>query len=121
MIRIATKEAKRSAFSRAKVGAVVCRGGRIISSGYNYIGNCNYIRGRSYPESVHAEASAVAKLLRARRFGDLVGSTVYVSRFSSIGTRLAKPCRECEDLLRAVGVKRVIYTTNNGGTEEMKL
>lgn len=43
------------------------------------------------------------------------GCTVYVARVTCSGTTaMAKPCRRCEDRLRHVGVKRVVFTTDDG-------
>ncbi len=43
------------------------------------------------------------------------GCTVYVARITNDGlVAMAKPCKRCEDRLRHVGVKRVVFTTNDG-------
>lgn len=58
-----------------------------------------------YPnQPSHAEARLAAKLD--------VGATVWVARITRGGiVALAKPCPNCETLLRRRGVRRVIYTT----------
>ena len=112
MIHYATKVAYESRFKRARVGAVILRGSRIISSGCNRIGYTSLLRNRNYPESVHAEQAAIIKLLR-RNSRSLIGSTMYVSRISSSGhVRLAKPCEVCMKIIESVGIRKVIYTTN---------
>ena len=65
-LRIANKRAFESEFERARVGAVLVRGGRIIESA------CNSIRGASripkrIPESLHAEQAVIIKLLHSNR------------------------------------------------------
>lgn len=117
MLRLALKQATKSGFYRARVGAVIAKGKRILSSGYNHIGYTKYIK-RAYPESVHAEQQAILSLLRRRRLDDLVGSTIFVSRIGRLGTpRMARPCSDCEALIWAVGIRQVVYTTNEGVAE----
>jgi len=114
MIRHATRAASESVFYRARVGAVIAKGERILSTGHNYIGYTKWIK-RPYPESVHAEQAAILQLLKKRRLDDLVGSTCYVSRIGRDGrTKLSRPCTSCAELIRSVGIKEVVYTTDNG-------
>ena len=119
MIRIATKVARESKFERARMGAVVVRGGSVLSTGCNRIGFSKYLRNRVFVESVHAEAQAILGLLKKHKLEDLVGSTLFVSRVNNSGTaRYARPCPACQRLCESVGIRKVIYTTNNG-TEEL--
>lgn len=113
-LKIATRIANDSLFHRARVGAVIAKGERILSSGCNRLGYTKYIK-RPYPESIHAEQAAILKLLRERRLNDLAGSTLFVSRIGRTGVlRLAKPCHVCNELIHAVGISKVVYTTNEG-------
>ena len=115
MIRLATKKAKESKFGRARVGACICSGGRILSSGVNRIGYSRYRLDRRFPESIHAEVAAIVELLKARRSHELVGSTLYVSRIDASGApRMARPCSNCQRIIEAVGIRKVFYTTNEG-------
>ncbi len=62
----------------------------------------------------HAEA----KLCRKIDYGAIV----YVIRLRRDGTiGMSKPCPDCEKILRTRKVKKVYYTTNNGGVECMVL
>ena len=118
MIRIATKQAKRSQFVRARVGAVIVRGGRVLARGCNRIGYSYILRDRKFPESVHAEAQAILELLKTWRWQQLVGSNLYVSRINNSGiTRLARPCLACQRLIKSVGIRKVFYTTNTGSKQ----
>lgn len=118
-IRLATKAARGSKFVRARVGAVIVRGNRVLSSGCNRIGYSHILTSRAFPESIHAEQQAILGLLKERRGHELVGSTMYVSRVNNSGiARLSRPCSYCQRLIESVGIRRVIYTTNNG-TEEL--
>lgn len=111
---IATAVAARADCSRRKIGAVVVRDNRIVSTGYNgsppggpscLLGECPRARsdvppGSSYDTgpgacvAVHAEANAV---LYAGRDGCL-GSTLYVTD---------EPCGGCARLIRASGIRVV--------------
>lgn len=118
MLRLAKRQATQSQFKRARVGAVICKGDRILSSGYNQIRYTKYLQ-RPFPESVHAEQAAIVKLLKEQRFHDLIGATLYVCRIGRDGAiRLARPCPACNAAIKAVGIKRVIYTINDGTTGE---
>lgn len=101
----------------AHVGAVIVKGGSIISVGVNTFGlneYCHYYAHREIT-STHAEINAI---FRARRKTDLTGTKMYVARITKpnhdIGTEssvgLAKPCEMCEELIRRYGIKRVFYT-----------
>lgn len=80
------------------LGAVIVRGGKILSIGVN-----NYDRG------MHAE---VAAILNCR--SKLKGADIYVARHRRNQIcGLAKPCSKCENLIRKVGISRVIFTTDD--------
>ncbi|MDG4825997.1 dCMP deaminase family protein [Asanoa sp. WMMD1127] len=113
---IARSVAARADCSRRKVGAVVVRDNRIISTGYNgsppgrpscLAGRCpratsGVLPGSSYDTgagsciAVHAEANAV---IYAGRDG-CEGSTLYITD---------PPCQGCERLIEAAGVRRIVY------------
>ena len=117
-LRIASKVAKKSPHTQHKLGAVIVKGHRILSTGYNEI---RYSRFTKSP-TLHAEASAILKLLKENRLGDLAGSTIYVSRFTRGGRiGLAAPCSACHSLIRSVGITRVVYTLDGGGVETLEL
>lgn len=116
MLKRATKEAGKSIFERARMGAVVSNKNRILSCGHNEIRHYkNCPTPRKWKNSLHAEQSAILKMLNKGRHNELIGSTLHVSRILKDGTpALAKPCELCQDLIIAVGIKRVFYTTENG-------
>lgn len=110
MIHIATRKANESEFTRARVGAVITKGGRVLASACNKL---RYSRRNDRPwPSMHAEESAILKVLRhPAGLRKLQGATLYVSRVKKDGTcGLAKPCKDCQDLIDSVGIKKVIYT-----------
>ena len=93
-----------------KLGAVVVSGNRVLATGFN--------RKRNDPKycekgwSIHAEVSAIRKL-KNRPFGPK--TTIYVARITRAGKiAMAKPCETCEKAVYESGIKRIIYTTNEG-------
>lgn len=120
MFRIAIKKAEESKFERARMGAVIVKGGNILSTGTNEIRGYSGFK-HKHPRSLHAEASAIKYLLDRKRLHSLAGSVLYVTRVTTKGrSALAKPCEHCMELIKAVGIKKVIYTTNSG-IEEIKM
>lgn len=117
---IARVVAARGDCSRAKHGAVIVQGHRIVSTGYNGTppedkrsclnGDCPRAKfsyeelpsGSSYDTgpgaciATHAEANAV---LRAS-WEEMQGSTIYVT---------GQPCGGCEKLIKASGIERVVW------------
>ena len=115
MIRLASKLASHSEH-KFRVGAVITKGGRIVSSGFNKVGHPS--DNRIYA-SVHAEEQAIHYLLQRNRLSDLAGSVIYVSRILANGdVAMARPCNACFKMIQSVGIKRIIYTTDNGIEEE---
>ena len=116
--RVASKEAKKSPHKQHKLGAVVEKGGRILSTGFNELRPSSVTK----TPTLHAEASAILKLLKKRRLHDLFGADLYVTRYTRGGSvGLARPCVACMDLIRSVGISHVHYTTSHDTTETIKV
>ena len=116
--RIASRIARKSQFGQHRLGAVIVKGGRVLSTGFNSLRYSKELK----KGNVHAEEAAILKLLKAKRQSSLVGSTMYVTRFTPAGhIGLAKPCVHCQSLIQAVGIRDVLYTDNNGGIGTLKL
>jgi deoxycytidylate deaminase len=92
-------------------GALIVRGGSVVSMGIN--------RDRNHPHcfgdislaglyaSTHAEMAAlhVAKAVN--------GATIYIARINKAGLpRLSRPCDRCFISLLQAGIKEMVYTTN---------
>lgn len=113
---VALAVSRRSACTRAQVGAVLVRDNRVVSTGYNgpasgypastdlgcqawcerATGNPGKDAGYGYAcPSIHAEANA---LLHASRH-DAEGATLYVTK---------SPCADCTKLISNSGVSRVV-------------
>ena len=101
---------------------MVVRGSRVLACGCNRIGFARLLPNRAFACSVHAEASAILQILKERRQDQLIGATIYVSRIGRGGEpRLAKPCKCCADLIRSVGISRVVYTQTGAGVSEYEV
>lgn len=115
---MAKKTALKSTFRQHRLGAVVVKGGRVLSTGFNAIRHCKET-GKS---TQHAEEAAIVRLLKDGRHSELVGSRLYISRFTPGGKLgLARPCERCMSLIRSVGIRDVAYTTDYGTTESMRV
>ena len=113
--KIACREARKSKHAKHKVGAVIVKGDRVLSCGFNSLRFSSIIN----QPTLHAEAHAILKLLKEHRLNDLAGSSLYVTRFTKGGnTGLSKPCKNCMELIKSVGVRKVYYSTKES-TEVM--
>jgi len=116
--RIAEKQAKKSSFLKHRVGAVIMKGSRVISTGFNSI---RYNRFSKRP-TAHAEAAAITNLLRQGRMDDLCNSDIYVTRFTKSGNvSCAAPCIHCRELIQAVGIRKIFYTDFDGKVQEVRV
>jgi len=113
--------------ARAKVAAAVVIKNNIIAFGSNKI--------RSHPFQLkfgknsdaaywHAETNAIYNALKRVPVEDLLKASLYVVRVKkpAAGSRhwvlgLAKPCRGCEFCIQTFGLRRVIYSTDEGYEE----
>jgi dCMP deaminase len=98
-------EAMEGTCNRLKVGAVIARGGRIISSGYNgapskltHCGDECFDGGPPCKRAVHAEANAIAF---AAKHGIATDGATMVSTDS--------PCLDCARLIINAGIREVFY------------
>lgn len=98
-----------------KHGAVIVKAGRVISLGVNKWRN----REMNSPQAeynpyltYHAETDAIGN---ARN--DLSGATIYIARIGKDGNeKFSRPCQRCTQAIKAVGIKKVIYTTGSENT-----
>lgn len=119
---VASEVSKLGNFKRARVGAVVVEGNRIISTGHNSSKTnplqCKYNAYRDFQENemparVHAEIAALAPLMRENI--DWRHISLYVYRELRDGTRsCARPCEACSRLIRKLGIRFVYYTDWDG-------
>ena len=87
--------------------ALILSGSRVLSYGYNF-------------RDIHAEASAIKRLLRRNRIGHKVTlpnnlhliSFMYKRNSGRMGNSL--PCPECMDLLKTNNIRTVTYFDSRG-------
>ena len=107
--------ASRSNCLHRKVGAVIAKDNRVLTTGYNgapagmvhciELGGCNKEQhgfgsgeGSEYCRAIHAEQNAI---LQAAKFGiSIDGATLYCTHF---------PCTTCAKLIIGAGIKRIVY------------
>jgi len=109
---------------KAHVGAVITRGGSIISVATNTYGTDPYTLARTengYVDSVHAEVNAI---MRVRHKVDLDGTKMWVVRLTKPNPdlltdsmiALAEPCNVCKNVIMRHGIRRVYYTIDEQTT-----
>ena len=94
--------ASRSPSSKLKVGSVIVRDNRVISSGYNGfpagVEHLSIHRDGHEINTIHAEQNAISD--SARRGASIERSTIYITHF---------PCINCAKYIISSGIKKVIY------------
>lgn len=92
-------------YQRWPLGAVIMKGGSVVAVGQSVLKSPPLHPGCSR----HAEQEA---LRRVR--GSAQGCVMFVARKMRNGRiGLAKPCQHCQQLIRASGIKRVVYTVDD--------
>lgn len=111
---IAEAVSRRASCPRATVGAVIVRGNRVLSTGYNgssagrphcYEEGCDIVDNHCQ-RALHAEVNAVG--YAARDGISIAGSILYLYRLNIGSDTGESVCRECIKVLRASGVNKVI-------------
>ena len=122
-MELAKRLAEQSDYGKFKHGAVLVQGGSVLNCSYNK-DNYNSFGSRfrdidKGTATLHAEIGCVLGIPRPKT----TGATVYVARVNNFGEeKISKPCQMCQNVLKHVGVRRVIYTTGTEGEHEvMKL
>ncbi len=111
---LAEKISIRSSHKQHFIGACIVKKNRIISLGYNQLKT--HPKSPSKFKSLHAETHALLGI----PLEQLRGASIYVfrkTRNNTLGN--SKPCRDCESLLRAVGIKNVFYCLPSGYAQEV--
>lgn len=93
---------------RWMLGSIIVNNGNVLSWSTNLYRNPPSVN--HYHATTHAEMAALRQCLNAAR-----GGTVYVARVNNAGDpRLARPCFSCIKGLTDAGIKRIVFTTNDG-------
>lgn len=107
LMRLAKRKAEKSKQSY-KLGAVIAKGNKIISTGYNKK-QINLKFGSGYNKTLHAEGDAIRNAIKNKKC--LKGTTIYIWRKND---RLSKPCKCCHKHIKKYGIKKVVYSGANG-------
>lgn len=115
-IKLARRQAISSSYGIFRHGAVLVNGGKVINVGFNQERFTCFGK-RFRPSGVgsatlHAELSAILNL----DYTLTKGGTIYVVRCSIKDNefRNSKPCAMCHSAMKFVGIKRVVYSIENG-------
>jgi deoxycytidylate deaminase len=118
--KLAVNMAKKS-ISRFRLGAVLARKSRVISTGFNDMRRTHPKMQRFNPDKswcpgLHAEVDACLGVDRK----ELQGAEIYVARILKSGAiALARPCEICQRFLLDVGVRRIYFTDITGNWREL--
>ncbi len=120
-IALALQEASRSSLTDWRIGAVIARGGKVISSGYNrYSGKIDSLSRRYGLEiySLHAEMDAIVKA----EGHSLSGASMFISGFKDKNGNdiVCRPCNKCLKIIELVGIK-IVYYTNRQYIESIRI
>lgn len=106
---------------RCQIGCVVVDHHRLISSGHNSDSKMNRLQKNldtrffnvSCEGKLHAETMALLPFIKSKT--DLSHATLYTFRRNKLG-ELAKsrPCPRCMQLIKSLGIKKLVYTTEDG-------
>ena len=81
-------------------------GTNMVSLGYTQSENGNWVKTKTKPEVIHAEANAIAKLAKGNESGD--GSTMFLTH---------APCIDCAKQVYTAGIKKVYYRNSYRDTQ----
>ena len=121
-LELAQNMAANSNYGKIKHGAVLVKGGSVISASFNkdkFSAFGDRFRQQGCGHATHhAELGCVLGIGKAKTSG----ASIFVVRVNRQGKlRLSKPCPMCHDVLKFTGVKKVYYSTNDGSIEMYKL
>lgn len=94
-------------------GAVVVKGGRVLGTGWNKPRNNPM---SVSPENIKTDCSVHAEAAAIRDAGyNIKGAVMYLARVNRHGDdRDSKPCNRCYTLIMDSGIKRVVFTSEDG-------
>jgi len=121
-IGLAKRVAEESDYGKFRHGAVLVKGSSIRNVSCNKQRHCSFGTRFRAPDcgdaTLHAELGAILGVDR----GVTRGSTVYVARINKEGeAKISKPCPMCQNAMKHVGVRRVVYTDKDGDIVSMRL
>lgn len=113
-LKILKKLASFSDHPQHRMSCVIADKSKIVSLGFNQLKT--HPKANNTYRMLHAEISATSSLNPV----DTKGYTAYVYRERKDGQlAMAKPCKFCESMLRSMGIRNIVYSTENSWKEEM--
>lgn len=103
-----------SKITHFRMGAILVKGKKVVSSGYNrYSGEIDKIS-RKYNItnlwSLHAEMDAIIHYS-----GDMQDIAIFISGIKKNGRPMyCRPCNKCLKIIKACGIKNIYYSTKMG-------
>ena len=111
-----------SSYDKLRHGAVLVKGGSVISAACNKDNFSSFGSRFRDPDAGHGTHHAELGCVLGISRDVTSGSDIYVCRVNKQNEfRLSKPCRMCHDIMKHVGIKRVYYTTEDGSVKMYKL
>lgn len=101
------------------LGSLFANGARFLSKGFNRYRGTNALAHKFFGyHTIHSEVDAIYRAPKAL----WKGGTIYTYRIRRDGTPgCSKPCIRCQNMLKALGIKKAVYTIPNFPYfEEMK-
>jgi len=119
ILKRAIEETENSDHPLYRMGSVIFKGSRIISSGHNSF-RCSGIpiTYKRFPHTLHAEQAAILGI----NWDRLRGSSILVVRINQSGNfSLAFPCKYCLESIIYVGIKNIFYSNRKGEIIKYKI
>jgi deoxycytidylate deaminase len=116
MIRLAQKASTKSK-EKFRLGAAITKGKRVLAVGHN--DRRSHPMGSGIFKSVHAECAVICQCLQKRI--DMTGATLWVYRTKTDGPGMARPCPDCMELIKSVGITDVRYTDRGGSVTHERI
>lgn len=121
-LKIAARIAEGSGNRDYRHGAVLVKGGSVVNTACNnlrFVNWANRFRDHGCGHATHhAELGAVLGVDKAVT----KNAVIYVARIGRQGHhRLSKPCPMCMTIMQHVGIKKVVYTVDDGEYETINL
>lgn len=112
IVKLCISEMEQSEHPLYKMGAVVFKGSRIISSGHNQFRSSNIpSQYKKFDDTLHAEQAAILGVEWKR----MKNSSILVMRMNQSGNiSMAYPCNYCYESIVYIGIKWIYYTNRQG-------
>ena len=107
-----------------KLGCIIIKNGKIVCKNFN--DKRSRINGKNFV-CIHAEINCIHNLLKyEKNYRKLKNYSLFVIRIGkdengNIVLRNAKPCKYCTESIKRIGLKKIIYSNDDGELEKIKI